>query len=204
MKIKVILTIINFLIIYFLLVKPILLLKNSSDIKAKLKLEVKNLKNLEIEKEKILKNSTVEAKELLLKKAKLMEEKKRLVFQSEYEVFKFIDETSNENRVTIEVIGREIKTEKDLDSVEGTFFYHGIGKELDIYNFILQVEEEKRHITLKNESILIEMNGDVLNLKMNIMYMFNNKNEKLDYDYYNDNTFKQNKSREIGKKRRVI
>lgn len=184
--------------------KPILVLKNKFDTRKKLKIELKDLRSIEIEKQKILKRNSVEEKKLISKKNELLEEKQRLIFNSEYDVFKFIDDISNENNLTIEVIGREVKAIKRLDDVEGTFFYHGAGREVDIYNFILQLEEEKRYITLKNESILIEINNNILDLKMNVMYIFNNKKENLDYDYYNDGTFKKNNSREIGKKRRKI
>lgn len=51
---------------------------------------------------------------------------------------------------------------------------------------------------------MIEINNNVLDLKMNVMYIFNNKKENLDYDYYNDGTFKNYRIREIGKKRRSI
>lgn len=184
--------------------KPILVLKNKFDTRKKLKIELEDSRNIEIEKQKILERNSVEEKNLISKKNELLEEKQRLIFNNEYDVFKFIDDISNENNLTIEVIGREVKTIKSLDDVEGTFFYHGIGREVDIYNFILQLEEEKRYITLKNESILIEINNNILDLKMNVMYIFNNKKENLDYDYYNDGTFKKNKTREIGKKRRSI
>lgn len=192
------------MIIYFLLFKPILLLKNKLDTRRKLKLEIEELKNIEIEKQGVLERSSDEEKIFLSKKNELLKERQRLIFNSEYDVFKFIDDISNENNLTIEVIGREVKVVKNLDDIEGAFFYHGTGTEVDIYNFISQLEEDKRYITLKNESIMIEINGNILDLKMNVMYIFNNKKEDLDYYYYSDETFKKNKTREIGKKRRSI
>ena len=189
---------------YFLLFKPVLLLKNKLDTRRKLKLEIKDLKSIEIEKQRILKRNSDEEKNLISKKNELLEEKQKLIFNNEYDVFKFIDDISNENNLTIEVIGREVKAIKSLNDIEGTFFYHSTGREMDIYNFIFQLEEEKRYITLKKDSILIEINDNILDLKMNVMYIFNNKKENLDYDYYNDGTFKKNKTREIGKKRRSI
>lgn len=179
-------------------------MKNKLDTRTKLKLEIKDLKNIKIEKQKILNSSREEEKEFFSKKNKLLEERKKLIFDNEYEVFKFIDNLSNKNNLIIEAVGREVKVEKDLENIEGNFFYHGIGVEADIYNFILQLEQEKKYITLKSESVMIEINGNVLDLKMNVMYIFNNKKEDLDYNVHNGDTFEKNKSREIGKKRRSI
>ena len=43
---------------YFLLFKPVLLLKNKLDTRRKLKLEIRDLKSIEIEKQRILKRNT--------------------------------------------------------------------------------------------------------------------------------------------------
>ncbi|MGL4787200.1 MAG: hypothetical protein ACRC2Q_10030, partial [Cetobacterium sp.] len=173
-------------------------------IRKKLKIELKDLKNIEIEKQIIFKKNNDKEKEFISKKNELLEEKQKLIFNNEYEIFKFINDISNENNLTIEVIGREVKVVKNLDNTEGTFFYHATGREIDIFNFILQLDEEKRYIALKSDSIMIEINNNVLDLKMNVMYIFNNKKENFDYDYYNDGTFKNYRTREIGKKRRSI
>lgn len=172
--------------------------------RTKLELEIKNLRELKIIKQEVLKRNNEEISSLLSRQDELLEKKKKLVFNSEYEAFKFIDETSRENNLIIEVIGREVKVAKNLDNIESTFFYHGIGKEIDVYNFISQIEKEKRYITLKRESITIEIDGNILDLKINLMYIFNNKKEDLNLDNYDDGMFEKNKSRGIGKKRRTI
>lgn len=90
--------------------------------RTKLELEIKNLRELKIIKQGILKRNNEEISSLLSRQDELLEKKKKLVFNSEYEAFKFIDETSRENNLIIEVIGREVKVVKNLDNIESTFF----------------------------------------------------------------------------------
>ena len=66
------------------------------------------------------------------------------------------------------------------------------------------MEKEDRYIALKEDGVLIEINGDIVDLKVNIVYINNNKKEKLDYESHGEEIFKKVKSRDIGKKRRAI
>ncbi|MCQ8211920.1 hypothetical protein NON08_05180 [Cetobacterium somerae] len=190
------------MILYFLIFKPLINLRKEIWLKDKLKIEIEVLKKSFLKKENELNNLKKE-KEIFISE-NIVEDKNKLIFQSEYDVFKFIDQLSKDNNIDIQVIGRGIQKNDYIENKENLFFFHGIGKELSIYNFIFQIENEKKNISLNQENITIEIIGDVIELKSNIMYINNNKKEILDYDYYNNGMFRKSKSRDLKRKRRVI
>ena len=140
----------------------------------------------------------------LLNGEDIEEEKQKFIFESEFQVFQFIDKISKENDINIELLGREMKKSNILEEQENSFYLSIRGKENDIYNFLFQIEKTPKQISIKDEPILILINGDILELEVNIVYINNNKQEFLEFDYYKNGIFKKVKFREIGKKRRVI
>ncbi|MGL4946867.1 MAG: hypothetical protein ACRCZ0_03900 [Cetobacterium sp.] len=54
------------------------------------------------------------------------------------------------------------------------------------------------------DSILLEVNGGCLDLKLNVMYIINNKNQEIDYFNYRDGIFEKSNNRNIGTKRREL
>jgi hypothetical protein len=164
--------------------------------------QLKELKKLNFEKEELLKISKEDFDKKSLKKIEFREKEIQLSFKGEYEIFEYLNLLSKSNNIIIDTIGREIDNKNMINSKE--IFFHGIGLEKDIYNFIYDIEKSERKISLNEHSILLEINESVLELKVNIVYMINNKVEKIDYDFYNNGIFEKSKIREIGKKRRKL
>lgn len=204
MDIKVILIVINFFILFVLVVQPVLDLRKQSSERDRLKIEIEKLKEIVFEKQKELRKQRDEYIELTLKNSIEKNEKKEFIFKSEFEMYKLLDKLSKSNNINIELLGREAKKIDEFGNIENILFFHSAGKEFDIYNFIFQMEKEDRYIALKEDGVLIEINGDIVDLKVNIVYINNNKKEKLDYKSYGEEIFKKVKSRDIGKKRRAI
>ncbi|MGL4976504.1 MAG: hypothetical protein ACRCYT_07425 [Cetobacterium sp.] len=124
-------------------------------------------------------------------------------FKGLNEVIDFIDYLSKKNNITIDTIGRE-SFEKIKDEEIGSFYCHIFGNEKDIFNFIIQLEKNKKFICFKQDSILIEKNNEAIDLKVNVMYIINNKIQKIDYFYYNNNSFERIIIRNLNGKRRKI
>lgn len=191
---------VNIIFIYLSIFNPILELKKEILERDKLRTEIINLNRMYISKENQLKDLN----NSLLNGEDIEEEKQKFIFESEFQVFQFIDKISKENDINIELLGREMKKSNILEEQENSFYLSIRGKEKDIYNFLFQIEKTPKQISIKDEPILILINGDILELEVNIVYINNNKQEFLEFDYYKNGIFKKVKFREIGKKRRVI
>lgn len=197
-------TLINILIIYLLIIQPIIEIKKELLIESKLNIEREHIKKIFLEKKKELKKFKEKSEVLILEKSIKKNEEKDFIFEGETDAFQFIKKISEDNNIEINLLGRELKKLVEGGNKENIYFFYGTGKELDIYNFLFQIENEKKYISIKPNDLLIEINGDVIDLKTNIMYINNNKKEILDYDYYNNEMFRKIKSRDLRKKRRVI
>lgn len=187
-----------------MIIQPAIYLKNQISIRDKLKEEEKDIKKILMEKEDELKKFKEKYDILILEENIIKNEEKDFIFEKESDAFQFISKLSKDNNLEINLLGRELKKIDEIGNRENTYFFHGLGKELDIYNFIFEIENEKKYISIKSDDLLIEIDGDMIDLKMNIMYINNNKKEILDYDYYNNGMFRRIKSRDLRKKRRVI
>ncbi|MGL5000494.1 MAG: hypothetical protein ACRCZR_08605 [Cetobacterium sp.] len=140
-------------------------------------------------------------KELGMKKEKKLEE--NFMFDGSFEVLEYLNKISEENRLIEDTIGRE-SSEQIQEKKYGSFYYSASGKEKDIFNFILEIEKYEKFISLKTDSILLEVNGEFLDLKLNVMYIINNKNKEIEYFDYKDGMFEKSNNRNIGTKRRKL
>ncbi|MGL4425453.1 MAG: hypothetical protein ACRCZ0_09055 [Cetobacterium sp.] len=172
----------------------------------KRKLESEKIRNnLNLELKKIQKKSDLSSDKIENKSdlEKQKEENMKNSFEGLNEVIDFIDYLSKKNNITIDTIGRE-SFEKIKDEEIGSFYCHILGNEKDIFNFIIQLEKSKKFICFKENSIMMEKNNETIDLKVNVMYIINNKIQKIDYFYYNDNSFESVIIRNLSGKRRQI
>lgn len=179
-------------------------IKDELFIESKLNIEREHVKKILLGKKNELKKFKEKSEVLILEKNIKKNEEKDFIFKGETDAFQFIQKISVDNNIEINLLGRELKKLVEGGNKENTYFFYGTGKELDVYNFLFQIENEKKYISIKSNNLLIEINGDIIDLKTNIMYINNNKKEILDYDYYNNGIFRKIKSRDLRKKRRVI
>ncbi len=186
--------------LFLIFINQGLKLKILIDEKQVLAVTQNNLKNIILEKEILFKEYNKKMNEMDLKKEK--ENFSYFIFNGTEDVFNFINNLIEENNLDLEMIGREV-IEKNSETY-GEVYFQIRGNEFEIYNFIYDLENSKKFIKFNMNSILIEIDGDKLYLKSNIMYIINNKKNKIDYDYYNRDTFKKFRSRNIQGKRRML
>ncbi|MGL5051998.1 MAG: hypothetical protein ACRC5W_00145 [Cetobacterium sp.] len=152
-------------------------------------------------KRKNLKTIQNKNKEIKLERENKEKLQKKFIFDGSYKIIQLLNKLSKENNLVEDTIGRE-SAEQIEDKIFGSFYYSNFGREKDIFNFILEIEKEEKFISLKMDSILLEINGSNLDLKLNVMYIINNKKQEIDYFYYRDGIFEKSNNRNIGTKRR--
>ncbi|MGL4652980.1 MAG: hypothetical protein ACRCU8_05720 [Cetobacterium sp.] len=160
-----------------------------------------SLKKRILEKEVIFKKYSEELEKREQKKGNVKYDE--FIFNGTEDVFNYLNNLNQKNNLILETIGRET-LENINGKIYGSFYYEVYGSELGIYNFIAELEEEEKFIALKMDSILIEISEVELYLKANVMYIINNKKNKIDYHYYNEGVFKKFKNRNIEGKRRIL
>lgn len=161
----------------------------------------KSLKKTLLEKEIALKEYNEKLEKIEFKKES--KEYDDFIFEGTEDVLDYLNSLNKKNNLNLEIVGREVLEEVD-GKIYGNFYYELYGSELGVYNFISELEEQQKFIALKMNSIMLETDGVDLYLKANVMYIINNKKNKMDYDYYNNEIFKKIKSRNIEGKRRML
>ena len=130
MDIKVILIVINFFILFVLVVQPVLDLRKQSSERDRLKIEIEKLKKIVFEKQKELRKQRDEYIELTLKNSIEKNEKKEFIFKSEFEMYKLLDKLSKSNNINIEQLGREAKKIDEFGNIENILFFMVLEKSL--------------------------------------------------------------------------
>ncbi|MGL4936063.1 MAG: hypothetical protein ACRC51_11370 [Cetobacterium sp.] len=189
------------LIILFICIDRVISLKELSHEKKSLNQIQKSLKKTLLEKEIALKEYNEKLEKIEFKKES--KEYDDFIFEGTEDVLDYLNSLNKKNNLNLEIVGREVLEEVD-GKIYGNFYYELYGSELGVYNFISELEEQQKFIALKMNSIMLETDGVDLYLKANVMYIINNKKNKMDYDYYNNGIFKKIKSRNIEGKRRML
>lgn len=201
---KIMLIIINFIIFYFIILRPYFILKELTFNKKVLIKEYFNVEKMNKTKEEYLKNLLKNNEVLRIENKRKIKESESKNFQNIYSVFNYLESLIKENRIKLNLIGREVFENIDNNKVKGSFFIEIEGNEKDIFNFIYELENSTKKISFMKSNFIIEDKGDTLELKVNIMYIVNNNIEKFVFEDYINGQFKNKKSRNIWKKRREI
>lgn len=201
---KIMLIIINFIIFYFIILRPYFILKELTFNKKVLIKEYFNVEKMNKTKEEYLKNLLKNNEVLKIENKRKIKESENKNFQNIYSVFDYLESLIKENRIKLNLIGREVFENIDDNKVKGSFFIEIEGNEKDIFNFIYELENSTKKISFMKSNFIIEDKGDTLELKVNIMYIVNNNIEKFVFEDYINGQFKNKKSRNIWKKRREI
>lgn len=173
-------------ILYFNNIKLSILSRENKIIRINKNIEKLTLLNRKLKEEK-KRNSR--------EKLALEKENSNRAFMTTSDLIIFINNICLDERLNLFLIGREQNL--DEENLKKKIYIEIIGEEKSIYRLINKLEKTKMFLKFSKNNFTLEKIGNSLELKGEVMYIINNKKEKIKNFKKRGEIFKKRKERNI-------